>query len=159
MKNLFKILLASLALSSVACASETVNMEKLRDLTLLMRVTDQVCPEVAGAAVYVGSEGHLAYDNALLSLKEDLQKSKTPEKFLQRSKSCLKDCTCQIYEGLEELFGKTQTSLLASVKKQSAAMTDKDYGRCQKQLKLSCSSKNIKQLVEDAKKSQKEEGT
>jgi hypothetical protein len=158
MTKLFSLFLVFYSLSSFAhVANEKIHLEKLQQLTILMRIPEQVCKEAAELQPYLSSEGRLAYDETLAALKDDLKMPTVAQKFLSNGKNCLKDCTCSIYEDLSDLFAKSQSKLLQTVKTQAANMTDKDFISCQKKLKLTCLSKNINQALVDSRKAKTEQ--
>jgi len=158
MTMLFSLFLVFYSLNSFAhVASEKLHFEKLQHLTIVMRIPEQVCKEAAELQPYLSSEGRLVYDETLAALKEDLKMPSNAKTFLSNSKSCLKDCTCSIYEDLSDLFVKSQSKVLETVKTQAASMTDKDFISCQKKLKLTCLSKNINQALVDARKAKAEQ--
>jgi hypothetical protein len=155
----FIIPLFVLFVASVTFAKQVDSLEKLRDVSMLMRIPEQVCKGTGDLGTELTAAGHSAYDSALTELKQDLEKSSKPEKFILKSKTCLKDCTCQIYEDIGDLFTKSQKKIYESVKSLSAAMTDKDYEKCQKKIHLKCSSKNIESVIAEAKKAKAESAT
>lgn len=157
MTKLFSLLLVLFTFNSFALADETLHLQKMQELTILMRIPEEVCKEAADLSPYLSSEGRLAYDEELAALKEDLKKPMAAKKFIGKAKNCVKECTCSIYEDLSDLFSKSQEKLLKTVKAQAAKMTDKNFITCQKKLKLTCSSKNVQQALESGKKAKAEQ--
>jgi uncharacterized protein YjhX (UPF0386 family) len=158
MTKLFSLFVIFFSVNNFAYAgNEMLHLEKLQSLVIVMRIPEQVCKEAADLQPYLSSEGHLAYDETLTALKEDLKRPMASRKFFSRAGNCLKDCTCQVFEDLSDLFPKSQSKVLQTVKSQAASMTDQDFMSCQKKLKLACSSKNIQQALTEAKKAKAEQ--
>lgn len=161
MKNLFSSLLFTLIFSEGLFAlnnksSELEHIKKMRDILIAIRIPQQVCKDAAALETHLSTAGHALYDAELAELKIILKKPKIRDTVVERSKTCLSDCTCNVYMDLEDIFLKSQTKTLDIIKKQSISMTDKDFQNCQRKIALNCSSKNVKLLVEEAKKSKKE---
>lgn len=154
MKLSFSIFLIFL----VACANaaKLESVEKARDLVLFMRIPDEVCADTKGMETEIRSQGHLQYDQLIQQFRGEPRSKAENREFFSRARLCLKACTCQIYEELEDLFSPTQAALLVQVKSQSHTMTDDNYRTCQKTRRLNCQSDVVKALLGEVKKARAE---